>query len=272
MIRKTVHAGTFYPRFAHQLLAMFDKWQADALPQIPNERNIGLLVPHAGYVYSGRLAYLGMAAVANERYDSIIILHPSHQGIHFDYSISPYSIYETPLGNLELDDELYRQFSPSAVQNIALDYHALEHSLEIQLPLIYHFFPGTRICPILLGNQNPAVSEKIANALYDVVYKSSKRILILASSDLSHYHSAARAEEMDKKVLMHFQKLDAEALYRDASYGKLEACGLGSILSLIYYSQKYSSVQSRIIEYSHSGAVSGHNSQVVGYLAAKIYV
>ncbi|MDD3536140.1 MAG: AmmeMemoRadiSam system protein B [Candidatus Cloacimonetes bacterium] len=272
MIRNTVHAGTFYPRFAHQLLAMFDKWQEDVLPVIPSERNIGILVPHAGFIYSGRLAYLGMASVAYESFDSIIILHPSHQGIHFDYSVSPYSIYETPLGNLELDEDLYRLFSPHASQDIALDYHALEHSLEIQLPLLYHFFPHARICPILLGNQNPVVSERIAEALYEVVYKSSKRILILASSDLSHYHAASKAEAMDKKVLEHFQKLDAEALYRDASFGKLEACGLGTILSLVYYSQKYSSVQSRIIEYTHSGTISGHNSQVVGYLAAKIYV
>lgn len=272
MIRKTVHAGTFYPRFAHQLNALFAKWQKDELPVIPNERNIALLVPHAGYVYSGRLAYLGMASVAHESYDSIIILHPSHQGIHFDYSLSPYSIYETPLGNLELDTELYRLFSPAAAQNIAIDYHALEHSLEIQLPLIYHFFPQSRICPILLGNQNPVVSEKIANALHDVIYKSSQRILVMASSDLSHYHSAAKAEVMDKKVLEHFQNLDAEALFRDASFGKLEACGMGAILSLIYYGCKYSSAQSRIIEYTHSGTLSGHNSQVVGYLAAKIFI
>lgn len=271
MIRKTVHAGTFYPRFAHQLNTMFDKWQKDVLPVIPNERNIGLVVPHAGYVYSGRCAYLGMAAVANESYDCIIILHPSHQGIHFDYSLSPFSLYESPLGNLELDDDIYRQLSPHASQNIALDYHALEHSLEIQLPMIYHFFPTTRICPVLIGNQNPVVAENIANALYEVAYKSSKRILIMASSDLSHYHNAVKAEEMDKKVLHHFQKLDADALYRDASYGKLEACGLGAILSLVYYSQRYSSAQSRVIEYTHSGEVSGHNSQVVGYLSAKIY-
>lgn len=272
MIRKTVHAGTFYPRFGNQITQLLETWIQDAAPAVPTERTLGLLVPHAGYIYSGKCASLGLASIAHEPFESIIILHPSHQGIHFDFSLSPYTEYESPLGNLLLDHDLYRLLSPHANQNVDLDYHALEHSLEIQLPLIRYFFPDAKICPVMIGNQIPAVAERLADILYDLVYKSSRRILILVSSDLSHYHSSAKAEAMDKRVGQHFMALDADGMWRDAIHGNLEACGIGGIMSLIKMSKRYTDPQTRIIQYTHSGKTSGNNSQVVGYLSAKVFI
>jgi AmmeMemoRadiSam system protein B len=202
----------------------------------------------------------------------MIILHPSHQSNHFDFSLSPYSEYESPLGNLELDQELYRLLSKHANQNVELDYHAMEHSLEIQLPLLRYFFPAVKICPVMIGNQIPAVAQQLADLLYDVVYKSSRRILILVSSDLSHYHPASKAEEMDQRMACHFLALDAEAMWKDAIHGKLEACGIGGIMALLKLSKKYTAPQARVVQYTHSGKSSGNNSQVVGYLAANVFI
>src|SRR5690606_2247803 len=142
-------------------------------PENTNERSLGLLLPHAGYMYSGECALRGFKAVSHESFDSIIVLHPSHQGNHFDFSLSPFSVYESPLGELYLDEDLYRQLYPEAYQNLPLDYHALEHSLEIQLPLIRYFFPQSKILPVLIGNQIPVVAERLAESLYNVIYKSS---------------------------------------------------------------------------------------------------
>jgi AmmeMemoRadiSam system protein B len=270
MLRKTAHAGTFYPRFADQITSLLQKWIDEDPAANETERCLGLLLPHAGYIYSGKCATWGMASIAHENVDSFIILHPSHQGMHFDFSLSPYLEYETPLGNLALDADLYKALSPCAQQNIALDYHALEHSMEIQLPLIRYFFPDAKICPVMIGNQIPAVASDLAATLYDLVYKSARRIMILVSSDLSHYHPAKRAEEMDQRVARHFLALDAGALWKDDQHGLLEACGIGGIMTLLMMAQRYTSPTARVIHYTHSGESSGNNSQVVGYLAAKV--
>ena len=272
MIRKTAHAGTFYPRFGNQISALIDKWIEEAPAPIATERNLCLLVPHAGYIYSGKCASLGLASISNEHYESIIILHPSHQGNHFDFSVSPYTEYETPLGNLELDQDIYAILSRQAFQNLPLDYHALEHSMEIQLPLLRFFFPQARICPVMIGNQVPQVAEQLATLLYDLIYKSGKRILILVSSDLSHYHKASVAEKMDALVAKHIQNLDAEALWKDSIHGNLEACGIGGIMSMLQFSKKFTAPNARVIQHTHSGKTSGNDLQVVGYLAAKTYI
>ncbi|MCB5272421.1 MAG: AmmeMemoRadiSam system protein B [Candidatus Cloacimonetes bacterium] len=270
MIRKTVHAGTFYPRFAEQIRAQIESWITEASPAPEGERCLGLLLPHAGYVYSGRCASLGLASIAKEALDAVIILHPSHQSNHFDFSVSPFGEYETPLGNLLLDTDIYSQISPQATQDINLDYHRLEHSLEIQLPLLRYFFPEVKICPVMIGNQIPAVAEKLAEILYNVVYRSSRRILVLVSTDLSHYHDAKTAEKMDGLLAQYFMKMDAMGMWDANQKGKLEACGIGGIMTLLGLSERYMAVEPKIINYTHSGKVSGMNTQVVGYLAAKI--
>lgn len=270
MIRKTAHAGTFYPRFAEQIRAQIESWLKEASPAPESERCLGLLLPHAGYVYSGRCATLGLASIAKEALDAVIILHPSHQAIHFDFSLSPYSEYETPLGNLILDEEIYAQISPHANQDIDLSYHQFEHSMEIQLPLLRYFFPAVRICPVMIGNQISAVAERLSDILYDVVYHSKRRILILVSSDLSHYHSASQAEKMDNLLAHYFMQMDADGMWTANQQRKIEACGIGGIMSLLKLAERYSAVEPRIVHYTHSGKVSGMNNQVVGYLAAKI--
>ena len=270
MIRKTVHAGTFYPRFGDQIRSQIESWQKEASPAPESERCLGLILPHAGYVYSGRCATLGMASIAKESIDAVIILHPSHQGNHFDFSVSPYAEYETPLGNLNLDTELYKLISPHGDSDLDLSYHSLEHSLEIQLPLIRYFFPQATICPVMIGNQIPSVAERLSEILYNVVYRSSRRILILVSSDLSHYHPAARAEVMDAQLAEYIIDLDPEGLWKADQMGKIEACGIGGIMSLLLLARHYSAIEPRIINYTHSGKVSGMDQQVVGYLAAKL--
>ncbi len=272
MIRNPMHAGTFYPRFGDQIRKQIGQWLQDAVPPVPRERNLGLILPHAGYLYSGKCATLGLNSLSNEVVDTFVILHPSHQGIHFDYSLSPYTEYLNPLGSLKLDTELYNKLVPFADQEISLSYHQNEHSMEIQLPLISHFFPHARILPIMIGNQIPQVAKRLAEQLYDLIFKSTSRIVLLCSTDLSHYHSSNRAESMDSVLIEAVKALDPEALWQGISNDRCEACGIGGILTLLYFAGHFTNASLRVVQYTHSGKVSGNNSQVVGYLAAKLFV
>ena len=106
MIRRTSHAGSFYPRFKEQIIAMINQWIAGEKVAPDSEKALALVVPHAGYIYSGACAAKGFHYISQQPFDSFIILHPSHQGIHFDYSVAPFEQYETPLGMLNQDEEL----------------------------------------------------------------------------------------------------------------------------------------------------------------------
>ncbi len=272
MIRNPMHAGTFYPRFGEQIRKQIESWLQDAVQPLAHERNLGLILPHAGYMYSGKCATLGLHSLTNEIVDAFIILHPSHHGMHFDYSLSPYTEYVNPLGSLKLDSELYNKLSVHTDQEISLSLHQNEHSMEIQLPLISYFFPEAKILPLMIGNQIPQVAMRLADQLYELIFKSTSRIIVLCSTDLSHYHNSSKAESMDGVLVEAVKALDPEALWQAMRSDRCEACGIGGIMTLLYLAKHYTNAAMRVIQYTHSGKVSGNNSQVVGYLSAKLYV
>ncbi|HNQ39844.1 MAG TPA: AmmeMemoRadiSam system protein B [Candidatus Cloacimonas sp.] len=272
MIRNPMHAGTFYPRFEQQIKRQIEGWISNAVTPLSSERALGVILPHAGYMYSGECATLGLYSISHENIDSFIILHPSHQANYFDFSVSPYQQYVNPLGTLDFDMELYNKIAPAADQNIPLILHQEEHSMEIQLPILNYFFPKAKILPIMFGNQIPAVAKRLAEILYETIYSSTKRIVILCSSDLSHYHRARIAEEMDSELIKNVIAIDPEHLWQGILHNNCEACGIGGILCLLYYAQCYTNAKMKVIQYTHSGKISGNDSQVVGYLSAKLYI
>lgn len=272
MIRQAAHAGTFYPRFKEQVVKQIEQWIQDAEPGDPKQRSFGLILPHAGYMYSGQCAALGLHSVSHEYFDSVVILHPSHQGHHFDFSLSPFTEYVNPLGVLKLDSELYQKLAAHADQDISLSLHQNEHSMEIQLPLINYFFPHVAILPIMIGNQIPAVAKRLAGLLHDALFKSSRRVLVICSTDLSHYHSAKKGEGLDTKLITEVLAMQPERLWDAVQKGDCEACGIGAILTLLYMAELYSAPEAKLVSYTHSGRVSGDNSRVVGYLAARMYI
>ena len=272
MIRNPMHAGTFYPRFEQQIKRQIEGWISNAVTPLSSERALGVILPHAGYMYSVECATLGIHSISHENIDSFIILHPSHQANYFDFSVSPYQQYVNPLGTLDFDMELYNKIAPAADQNIPLILHQEEHSMEIQLPILNYFFPKAKILPIMFGNQIPAVAKRLAEILYETIYSSTKRIVILCSSDLSHYHRARIAEEMDSELIKNVIAIDPEHLWQGILHNNCEACGIGGILCLLYYAQCYTNAKMKVIQYTHSGKISGNDSQVVGYLSAKLYI
>ena len=191
MIRRTSHAGSFYPRFKEQIIAMINQWIAGEKVAPDSEKALALLVPHAGYIYSGACAAKGFHYISQQPFDSFVILHPSHQGIHFDYSVAPFDEYETPLGMLNQDEELVdllTKDNPDITNQIR--YHEMEHSMEVQLPFIKYFFPETQICPVMIGRPYPQVAMELAQRLKSAINGTEKRVGIIVSSDLSHYYPA----------------------------------------------------------------------------------
>ncbi len=267
-----MHAGTFYPRFGEQIKRQMDSWLDNVSLPAAKNRNLGLILPHAGYMYSGQCAALGLHSISYENIDSFIILHPCHSANHFDFSLSPYLSYVNPLGSLELDGELYQKLAPEADQNISISYHQKEHSMEIQLPLISYFFPHAKILPVMLGNQIPAVAQRLAYLLYELITRSSKRIAVLVSTDLSHYHQASRAEVMDNHLMDLVISLQADSLWTAIQEDSCEACGIGGIMSLMHLARMYTDPAVQVVHYTHSGKISGNNQQVVGYLAARFVI
>lgn len=272
MLRKTTHAGSFYPRFGDQISAQIERWIADQPSAKPDEDCLGLIVPHAGYVYSGACAAKGYHYISRQPFDTLLVLHPSHQAIHFDWSLSPFDEYDTPLGRLEQDAELHellKRNSPDA--NPEKRLHEQEHSMEIQLPLIKYFFPETLVCPVMIGRPHPEVAMRLAEKIREAIAASGKKVGIIVSTDLSHYYDSDRAEKMDGLITRYIMSLDADALWQSVISKRCEACGIGGLLALIYYAGVYADAKAKVIEYTHSGKVSGDNQQVVGYLSALVY-
>ncbi|MCB5224716.1 MAG: AmmeMemoRadiSam system protein B [Candidatus Cloacimonadaceae bacterium] len=270
MIRKTAHAGSFYPRFGDRVVAAIESWLPQLPEKDPGEEFLGLIVPHAGYIYSGACAARGWSLYAQSEFDSLVILHPSHHGLGFDWSIPPFSEYETPLGNIEQDTELaelLQGHDPDPKGSKRL--HEVEHALEVQLPFIKYFFPDAKICPIMIGRPNPEDMTLLARQLRQAM--SGRNVGIVVSTDLSHFHNSSRAEKMDAIVVDHVLKLDPAGLWQSTVKHQCESCGIGGLLALLYLVSPLEDVKARVIEYTHSGIVSGDNQNVVGYLSALLY-
>ena len=272
MIRPATHAGSFYPRFAKQISDQIEQWTRDQKKALVTERTLGIVVPHAGYMYSGACAATAYHHISAEAFDAFLILHPCHHAAHFEYSVSAYTEYETPLGNLKLDTELYDALSgPSSTKHLELRLHEAEHSMEIQLPLIKHYFPTVSVCPVMIGRQTPEVMQALAHTLNDLIVGTHRRIGIIVSTDLSHYHNAKTAEELDSTLIKHFLALDPDAMWQAIRKQVCEACGIGGVLSLLYLADLIGGLRTTLLSYTHSGKVSGINHQVVGYFAAKVH-
>ena len=272
MIRPATHSGSFYPRFGRQIADQIDAWTKDQKKALVTERTLGIVVPHAGYMYSGACAATAFHHVSSEAFDAFLILHPCHHAAHFGYSVSAYEEYETPLGNLKLDMELYEAISgANPAKHLELRLHEAEHSLEIQLPLIKHFFPQITVCPVMLGRQTPDVAEALAHTLHDVLKSTHRRIGIVVSTDLSHYHNARTAEALDSKLIQTFLALDPNAMWQAIRGKECEACGIGGVLTLLYLTGLIGDLRASLLSYTHSGKVTGMNQQVVGYFSAKVH-
>jgi AmmeMemoRadiSam system protein B len=269
-VRRPVIAGSWYPGNPETLRKDIGRYLKDAsIPEIPG-KPAAIITPHAGYMYSGPVAAYAYKAVSGHDYSTVVVISPSHRS-YFPYiSVWPKGSYETPLGEIQVDEDLCeRLLSSEDIQDDTRPHNG-EHALEIQLPFLQSVLKPFKLCPLIMGRQDLSLCESLAESLYASI-KDPDDTLIVASSDLSHFHSSHTAEKMDEKVAQHIEAFDISGLSLDLERAYSEACGGGPILAVLLYGKKLSRTNSKVLRYAHSGHITGDNSSVVGYLSAVIY-
>jgi AmmeMemoRadiSam system protein B len=231
-----------------------------------------IVAPHAGLMYSGPVAACAYRTVVGAHYAAVILVGPSHFTDFRGVSIWPRGAWRTPFGAVAVAEDLAADLaavSREVVENPTA--HGREHSLELQLPFVAHLLPGVPIVPLVMGRQSRATAFALGDALATVIARTEGPVLLVASSDLSHYHDARTAAEMDGLVLRRVERLDADGLMQILEHEPRHACGGGPMVAVMCAAMQLGSTRAQVLKYADSGDVSGDKSSVVGYMAAAIW-
>ncbi|MEM3364229.1 MAG: AmmeMemoRadiSam system protein B [Candidatus Micrarchaeia archaeon] len=249
-MRSPAVAGTFYPADGQELLRMIEGFLKNAKSPPVRGKLRGLIVPHAGYIYSGIVAAAGYKILKEHKdeYDDIILIGPSHYMTFYGAASVVSDVWETPLGQVVMQPMAGKQIVPLR------EPHIPEHSLEVQVPFLQVCAPNAKIFPLLMGGS--ITPEEMANDIYN---RLTDRTLVIASSDLSHYHPYAEAVRIDSIANSAIPSLDIQRVKRD-----VEACGKSAILSVMYLAQHFH-WKGVVLDYRNSGDTAGDKDSVVGY-------
>jgi MEMO1 family protein len=264
-VRPAAFAGTFYPADAAQLAAWIDGAMTAAAPAAPSGRVIGLIAPHAGYVYSGRTAAAAYALVRGGPYETVVIIAPSHRVAFEGVSVWPDGGFSTPLGLARVDAALAKDISRAARSSFRRDVFAEEHAVEVQVPFVQRALPGAAIVPIVTGLPARDSIRSLASALAKTCL--GKKVLVVASTDLSHYLPKAQAEATDAATAELIKSMRTDAIIRKAEAGENIMCGGGGVAALLLLAEKAGRPKVEILARADSSSFGG---PVVGYLAAAV--
>lgn len=264
-IRNPAVEGSFYPSHEGMLRKMVGGFIRKASIESSSGKVVGLIVPHAGYVYSGKIAGIGYKQIKGQQYDTVILIGPTHKSGFSGFSVGNFDAYSTLLGKLQVDRKLAKRlikkyksvkFLPSV--------HKKEHSLEVQLPFLQMVLKEFKILPIVVGRYNLGNCEKLAQILYQI--SKNKKVFFVISTDFSHYHSYKKAKKIDKRTIEGIKTGNPKKFYKGVQKGKYELCGSGPVTIFLYLSKKINNCELKFLSYSNSGEVPmGNKSKVVGY-------
>lgn len=271
-IRPAAVSGSWYPASSIALAAAIDGYVAAAAPEVAGLRElsrlVALIAPHAGLRYSGPVAAHAYRQLQQHPIDVAVLVGPSHF-VGFD-GVSLYrGGFDSPLGVAELDEACAATIA--AATPIVREHpsaHTREHSLEMQLPFLKRLAPEAKIVPLLMGFQDAQTAQALGDALGTAL--RGRRALLVASTDLSHYHDAATAARLDSVVIDLVSRFDPEGLQRALEARPEHACGGGPAVAVMRAARHLGARDSVILKYADSGDVSGDKSAVVGYLAAAL--
>jgi len=279
-IREPAVAGTFYSANKEDLRQAIEQYLSKAeKKKVPKGGGIiGLIAPHAGYVYSGQVAAEAYKQIENQHYDTVIILGVAHRYPIRTPSIYTDGFYKTPLGLVEVDDKACKELMQNyTFLKFVPEAHKLEHSIEVQIPFLQMVIKNKfKIVPILLSHFPYEIVNSVADAISKLIQRNkSKRFLIVASSDLSHYPAYNDAKKVDKDTIRLIKDFKVEELIQreqkveDSGVENLVTyqCGLGAITTLMLASKKLDATDVTLIDYKNSGDTSWIKERVVGYTA-----
>ena len=277
MIRKPAVAGVFYPSGKNMLIdTIKDMFMGPlgpgSLPEVVEksfERPVGIISPHAGYVYSGQVAAWAFHEIAKlGKPTTVIIIGPNHTGYGPAVSTFPAGEWETPLGSVEIDEEAIRVITEnSSLVQVDISAHVLEHSLEVQIPFLQFLYGNTfKIVPITLKDQSPRTAKDLSFAISRYLSLNFST-LVIASTDLNHYEDQETTLKKDSLVIEAIEENDVEKLYRYIYEYDITMCGYGAVATLMMLELG----RVKILKHATSGDISGDMMEVVGYMSA-IYV
>lgn len=259
--RKPFVAGQFYEKNPFLLAKQVDKF----IVKDTNKVNATAVIsPHAGFIYSGSVAG---AVYSNINIpNTFILIGPNHTGLGSPLSVFSKGIWETPLHNFEVDESITSSLLSSCNHFISdVNAHIYEHSIEVQLPFIAFFSKEVKIAPICVMRASLSQCKEIGEAIARVIKTQKKKIVLVASSDMSHYVDEETARDLDNYAIREILKINPEGLYNVVSQKYISMCGVLPVIITLYAALSLGAINSTLIKYTTSAEVSGDYKHVVGY-------
>ena len=261
MIREAAVAGMFYPDSPSELKEMIEGMVDESAVK---EDALGIIMPHAGYIYSGGVAGATISKVKVK--DTCIILGPNHTGMGKPFSIMTDGAWKTPFGNIKIDSGLAKRILLNS-KFLSEDSraHISEHSIEVQLPFLAYFNKNVQIVPIVLSHGTGIVYREIGRAISKAIADSGQEALIIASSDMTHYEKHESVIRKDNLAIESMLDLNEDELLERIQKNNISMCGFGPVVSLIAAAKELGAGETELVKHQTSGDVSGDYDKVVGY-------
>ena len=261
MIREPVVAGQFYPASSSTLEKEIRQLTSK---DVVRENAIGLVSPHAGYIFSGAVAGATLSRIQIK--DTFVILGPNHTGMGQPFSILTEGYWRTPLGDVEIDTKLGQKILGKS-NHLEEDYiaHINEHSIEVQIPFLQYFKRDVKIVPIVLAHSKIDIYKEIGKSIAEVIQESDSGVVIIASSDMTHYESLKSARQKDTKAINAILDLNEDELMKNVRDLNITMCGYAPGIALITAAKELGAQRTELIKYQTSGDMTNDYSRVVGY-------
>jgi len=273
-VRKPAVSGTFYPGTPEELEEQI-KWcykhklGPGSMPRVNSQgprEIIALIIPHAGYIYSGPVAAHAYNELANDgAFDTVVILGPNHTGYGSPVSLWRKGAWKTPFGEVKINEELADKFLGGVIEANETA-HIYEHSIEVQLPWLQYLYKEIKVVPITMLAQDMETARAVGKA----ISRAIDNIIIMASTDFTHYEPHSRATEKDKSMIEAIVNLNEEELYRRRELLNSTMCGFGPVASAIVAAKEMKAKKGSLLKYATSGDITGDFSSVVGYASIAI--
>lgn len=265
--------GEWYPHNPELLVQNLEIYFLNADVEKPDGELYGIVVPHAGHIYSGQVASHAFKCVAGMEFDTVIVVSPSHFLADGNIIATSHDAYQTPLGTVEIDraalNEIDHKLNEGFKEKIVYVSNDSEHAIEVELPFLQHILEDFRLVPIMIFNQSVETASALGHSIGQVI--TDRNALLVASSDLSHFYPDRIARKFDEEMLRRIEAFDPEGVMQAEIMEAGFACGRGAIAAVLYACRDLGANQVRVLSYDNSGEVTGDYDSVVGYGAAVIY-
>ena len=265
--------GQWYPHDPELLARNLEIYLSNAEAEKPDGELSGIIVPHAGHIYSGQVAAHAFKCILGMDFDTVVIVSPSHFLPNGNIISTSHYAYQTPMGRVGIDratlnyiDNKLREDFDERIEYVQNDP---EHAIEVELPFLQLILKDFRLVPIMIFNQTKETASALGHSIAHAI--TDRNALLVASSDLSHFYPDKLARKFDNEMLRHIEAFDPESVIQAETKESGYACGRGAIASVLYACRELGADHVKILNYGNSGQITGDYDSVVGYGAAVIY-